>query len=86
MGTAYLRAMADRIDNRHPVAAPQQPSAKIKPMDLSTLLRDAFLAGRGLKDGDRLSEEDQAAWAAYDPEYLPPYKRIVAALYPDLVA
>lgn len=26
MGAAYLRGMADRIDNQRPVAAPQQPN------------------------------------------------------------
>lgn len=57
---------------------------KVKPLDLSVLLRDAFLSGRGLKDGDRLSDEDVKAWMEYNPEHLPPYKRIVEALYPGL--
>lgn len=57
---------------------------KVKPFDLSTLLRDAFLSGRGLKDGDKLSEEDVKAWVEYDPENIPAYQRIVSALYPGL--
>lgn len=54
----------------------------VNPLDLSTLLRDAFLTGRGLKDGDRLSDEDQAAWMDYDPERMPAYGRVMASLYP----
>lgn len=54
--------------------------ARPKPLDLPTLLRDAFLAGRGLKDGDKLSEEDQSAWMAYDPERMLAYSRLVAFL------
>lgn len=64
-----------------PVAEQQVGDLKVKPLDLSTLLRDAFLAGRGLKDGDRLSGEDQAAWMAYDPERMAAYRRISTALY-----
>jgi len=56
-------------------------AAKVKPLDLSALLRDAFLAGRGLKDGDRLSDDDHTAWCAYDPERMNAYIRICAALY-----
>nr|WMC99294.1 hypothetical protein RAR13_11615 [Aminobacter aminovorans] len=56
-------------------------AAKVKPLDLSALLRDAFLAGRGLKDGDRLSDDDHTAWCAYDPERMNAYNRICAALY-----
>lgn len=52
----------------------------VKPLDLSTLLRDAFLSGRGLKDGDKLSDEDQAAWMKYDPERMNAYHRISSAL------
>ncbi|RWK39291.1 hypothetical protein [Mesorhizobium sp.] len=61
---------------------PVQPTRETlaKPLDLSALLRDAFLAGRGLKDGDKLSDDDQAAWMAYDPELMPAYKRITASL------
>lgn len=57
---------------------------KVKPFDLSTLLRDAFLSGRGLKDGDKLSEEDVKAWVEYDPEAIPAYQRILSALYPGM--
>lgn len=61
---------------------PVQPTRETlaKPLDLSALLRDAFLAGRGLKDGDKLSDDDQAAWMAYDPELMLAYKRITASL------
>lgn len=55
-------------------------SAKVKPLDLSMILRNAFLSGRGLKDGDRLSDADQAAWMDYDPTELLPYRRIDSAL------
>lgn len=54
----------------------------VKPLDLSNLLRHAFLAGRGLKEFDKLSEEDKAAWADYDPEKLPCFQRILSALAP----
>lgn len=54
---------------------------KVKPLDLSAIIRDAFLSGRGLKDGDKLSEEDQKAWMDYDPTEHRAYKRIYAALY-----
>lgn len=57
-----------------------QGPVRPKPLDLSNMLRDAFLAGRGLKDGDKLSEADQAAWVAYDPERMTAYKRICAYL------
>lgn len=57
---------------------------KVKPFDLSTLMRNAFLSGRGLKDGEKLSEEDVKAWVEYDPESIPAYKRVVSALYPGL--
>lgn len=61
---------------------PVQPTRETlaKPLDLSALLQDAFLAGRGLKDGDKLSDDDQAAWMAYDPELMLAYKRITASL------
>lgn len=50
--------------------------------DLSDLLRHAFLAGRGLTDGDMLSAVDRAAWAAYDPAGCPALSRILSALEP----
>lgn len=52
----------------------------VKALDLTYLLRDAFQAGRGLKDGDRLSEADIAAWAAYDPSESAAFKRVSAAI------
>lgn len=55
--------------------------AKVKPLDLSTLLRHAFLSGRGLTDNDKLSDEDQAAWCAYDPSTMNACIRITGALY-----
>lgn len=53
---------------------------KAKPLDLSAILRDAFLSGRGLKVGDKLSDEDQTAWVSYDPEKMQAYKRVSAVL------
>ncbi|TGV74569.1 hypothetical protein EN788_70690, partial [Mesorhizobium sp. M2D.F.Ca.ET.145.01.1.1] len=53
---------------------------KVKPLDLSTVLRDAFLAGRGLTTGDKLSEADQAAWTEYDPTRMNAFNRITGAL------
>lgn len=57
-----------------------RPRHSVKPLDLSMLLRNAFLSGRGLKDGDRLSEADQVAWTEYDPTALLSYRRIESAL------
>ena len=71
----------DVITSIGPVVAEQQGGGKVKPLDLSTILRDAFLAGRGLTDGERLSEEDLAAWVRYDPERMAAYRRIACALY-----
>lgn len=67
-----------------PEAASAGAAGKVKPLDLSILIRDAFLSGRGLKDGDKLSEADQAAFMEYDPTEYVSYKRIYAALYPSL--
>lgn len=64
-----------------PIASEQQGGGRVKPLDLATLLRDAFLSGRGLKDGDRLSEEDRAAWVNYDPERMAAYRRVADVLY-----
>ena len=70
-------------------SAPASPAIGIqavKALDLSNLIRDAFLSGRGLKDGDKLSEADQAAFMEYDPTEYVSYKRIFAALYPSLTS
>lgn len=48
--------------------------------DLTLLLRDAFLAGRGLKGGDYLSEDDKRQWATYECGLPYVYKRVKATL------
>lgn len=55
-------------------------SRPAKPMDLSNMLRDAFLAGRGVKDGERLSSADQAAWVDYDPLRMDAFHRLDGAV------
>lgn len=61
---------------QHIAAKPAKP----KPLDLSTLLRHAFLSGRGLKENDNLSPADQAAWMEYDPTEMKAFNRITGAL------
>jgi len=61
------------------LAVAPKPRVRVKPLDLPTILRDAFLAGRGLARFDALSEADQAAWAAYDADG-PAFQRILSAL------
>lgn len=53
---------------------------KIKPLDLSSLLRHAFFAGAGYGDFQTISDADQKRWVEYDPSELAPFKRIDAAL------
>lgn len=56
----------------------------VKSLDLSNILRHAFLAGRGLDMGAtavKLSDADLAAWTEYDPTKVRPYVRIFDALY-----
>jgi hypothetical protein len=55
----------------------------VKPLDLSNLLRAAFLSGRGLKDGQKMTADDQRAWADWADGDLYEYaafQRINAAL------
>lgn len=52
----------------------------VKSLDLANVMRDAFLAGRGLKAGDKLSEADALAWANYAPEDSGPYERLYSLL------
>ncbi|MER9524053.1 hypothetical protein NKI96_10755 [Mesorhizobium sp. M0292] len=59
---------------------PPMTTNMVKPLDLSMLLRSAFLTGRGLKEGDKLSDADHAAWTGYDPSPLRVFQRIEAAL------
>jgi hypothetical protein len=52
----------------------------VKAFDLTSLLRHAFLTGRGLKDGDKLSPEDHKAWLEYDPSEMNAFKRVSNAI------
>jgi hypothetical protein len=55
----------------------------VKPLDLSNLLRAAFLSGRGLKNGQKMTADDQRAWANWADDDLfdePAFQRINAAL------
>lgn len=52
----------------------------VKAFDLTSLLRHAFLTGRGLKDGDRLSPDDAKAWMDYDPTDMNAFKRVSDAI------
>ena len=77
------RFSAYRVESWEGDAA-NENAAKVeraKPMDLSTLLRDAFLAGRGVVGDSRLTDADVEALVSYDPTRLNSYKRIVGALY-----
>jgi len=83
--TCSSRELVDLLNRPTPTAPKPEPSPdveplRVKPLDLSSLLRHAFLTGRGLREGEELSEADQVAWLEYDPEALPPYQRIVATL------
>lgn len=63
------------------LTAPPRPDREVavKPLDLSNLLRHAFLSGRGAsKKG--ISDADVRAWAGYDPEECPAFARIRSAL------
>lgn len=55
----------------------------VKPLDLSNLLRHAFMSGAGYGAGDRISDFDVQRWVEYNPEGLKPYERICAALAPS---
>ncbi|WP_140427037.1 hypothetical protein [Ensifer aridi] len=46
----------------------------------SQCVRHAFFAGAGYGDLERISDEDQDRWVAYDPSELPPFKRVQEAL------
>lgn len=52
----------------------------VKAFDLTSLLRHAFLTGRGLKDGGKLSAEDHKAWSEYDPTEMNAFKRVSNAI------
>lgn len=55
----------------------------VRPLDLSNLMRHAFMAGRGLNpSGSIVSAADRAAWVAYDPSEFPPFMRLDAFLSP----
>jgi len=61
--------------------APGREEVRVRPYDLTNLLRHAFLSGRGLSDDDFLSDDDKSAWAAYDPLGMHAYERISSALF-----
>lgn len=54
----------------------------LKPLDLSNLLRDAFLAGAGYETNGihKIKPEDQGRWIKYDPSDNPSYHRILKAI------
>ncbi|QND53475.1 hypothetical protein HB779_17460 [Phyllobacterium sp. 628] len=56
-------------------------TSALKPLDLSNLLRHAFLTGRGING--TLSDDDLKAWTEYDPTDLGWYRRVEAALSPE---
>ena len=87
LGLKAKRERGEAAIRAYLASAPASPAIgmqAVKALDLSHLIRDAFLSGRGLKDGDKLSEADQAAFMEYDPTEHVSYKRIYAALYPSL--
>lgn len=49
-------------------------------MAFSGCLRHAFLDGAGYKDLDKISEEDQRRWCAYDPSSLTSFVKMQAAI------
>lgn len=57
---------------------------KVKPLDLSALLRHAFLAGAGLDVNDRgaqrVPDDILAKWTMYDPESCEAFGRLSSAL------
>ena len=55
------------------VAAP-----KLKPLDLPTLLKHAFISGRHSQKG--MGQTDGDAWIEYDPTENAAYRRILSAL------
>lgn len=57
-----------------PAAAP----VGVKPLDLSNLLKHAFISGRVSMGASAASHSD--AWVEYDPTESAAYKRIIAAL------
>lgn len=52
----------------------------VKAFDLTSLLRHAFMSGRGLGDGDKISDDDAKAWMDYDPSDMNAFKRVSAAI------
>jgi hypothetical protein len=63
-----------------PATEEKAADVKVKPLDLSNLMKHAFFHGAGLGDMEKASDDLMQRWCAYDPEGLAPYNRIVAAL------
>jgi hypothetical protein len=63
-----IKAQAQRITELEALAA-APPAPVVKGLDLSSLLRHAFLSGRA-----------DMAWVDYDPAECPAYERIRSAL------
>lgn len=62
------------------LAPPRTGAVKVKPLDLSNLLRHAFFEGFMIAGG---SQEAAAEWwPEYDPETCPAYSRILSTLEP----
>ncbi|WP_273280895.1 hypothetical protein [Pseudooceanicola atlanticus] len=59
---------------------PAPVGVKVKPLDLSNLLKHAFIEGRISVSG--CSSFHTEAWVEYDPEESPAYSRILSALTP----
>lgn len=59
-------------------------AAKVKPLDLANVIRDAFLAGAGMdtasKEAKRIPADILGRLNSYDPEHVPAYHRIVAVI------
>lgn len=54
--------------------------APVKALDLANVMREAFLSGRGYKEGERITDADMRAWCEYEPNS-PSLRRIMWALY-----
>lgn len=55
-------------------------ATKVKPLDLSNILRDAFLSGAGVAKNGAIPEDVYRRWVEYDLDENPCFERIVDAL------
>lgn len=62
---------------------PPVTHAQVTSMDLSTLLRDAFMAGAGVPKNTRIPFDVMKRWVDYDPTGNAAYTRLAAALSPS---